>query len=140
MFSTVETTKTKEGIGGLLLLLCLNLTLFLPAVTLFFFYSFLINFEKVFYQSPVLNVIDIVISIGLMGFSVYAGVALWQKKQNAVKLTKYFLLSLIAYNVFSLILPGPGSNYAGSAIGNALIWYAYLMLSDRVRATYKLSS
>ena len=122
-----------KGVGGWLLLLCLGLTVFSPLITLGSLAVGYSQSSKYFDQFPgllVIVVVDTVLSLGLMAFSVYAG--------------------FLGYHIVAAILPFMAG--LPSAANEAMIaqvakdafrgviffavWYSYLNNSKRVSATY----
>lgn len=103
---------------------------------------------------------ETVLNLGLMCFGIYAGVALWTIKQNAVKIARMYLLALLVYSAFDFLLwfnlleglrvrmyeLGFTQEFNRilqegivSSIRSVLyvaLWYSYLSKSERVRGTY----
>ncbi len=151
---TIPTPAPRDqGVGGWLLLLCLGLTIFRPLFTLG---SIVVTYgesAQYFGKYPglmIVTFIDTVLSIGLMAFSICAGIGLWRVQSNAVQVTKVFLLCLLGYAVVSSVLPflaglpseanvdmiAPVATSAFKVVIYVAIWYSYLNKSERVRATY----
>jgi hypothetical protein len=152
---SVPASLPYRGVGGWLLLFCIALTVLSPLLTfgsLAWGYG---AYSKYFHQFPdllVIGVIDTLLSLGLMIFSVYAGIGLWRIRPGSVRLAKRYLLCFLGYRTFAAILP----LMAGlpSAANDAMIaqvatdivrsviffaiWYSYLNKSQRVRATYEV--
>ena len=145
------------GVRGWLLLLCLALTVFSPIATVFFLVANYQGAAQYFEQFPGLRLIgqiDIVLSVGMMAFSVYAGVGLWRKKHNAVRIAKAYLWTYLGYSIVASGLPFaaglPSSTHEAMIIEvvknlfRALLffalWYAYLNGSKRVKATFPAGS
>ena len=149
---TSEVQPKYKGVGGWLLLLCLTLTIFRPLFTLIGLVSALNTASLLSTQFPsffTFVVIDTILSVGLMCFSIYAGVALWTVKSGAVKIAKTYLLVFIAYAVienfllFTVGLPSQSDIVLEEGIKQIIrsaayffVWYAYLTKSERVKATY----
>jgi hypothetical protein len=142
-----------KGVGGWLLLFCLVLTVFGPAITLYSLFSGFSESSDYFDQFPglrVITVIDTALSLALMAYSLYAGIGLWSVRPGAVRTAKRYLLCSLGYLVVAAILPfcaGLPSSANEAMIGevakNTLrgvvyfaIWYSYLSKSERVKATY----
>jgi hypothetical protein len=141
-----------KGVSGWLLLFCLGLTVFSPLLTLF---SLVAAYSDApFHRFPGLltvTVIDTLLSVGLMAFSVYAGVGLWRIRPGAVQTAKRYLLCFLGYQVIAAVLPftaglPSSANEAITAevVKNVVrgvfyvaIWYSYLNGSKRVKATYE---
>ena len=144
-----------KGVGGWLLLLCLGLTVFGPLITLGSLVAAYGESSKYFDQFPgllVITVIDTFLSLGLMAFSVYAGIGLWSVRPGAVQMAKRYLLCYMGYLAIAAVLPfmaglPSAANEAMSAevakdtfrgIIYFAIWHSYLNKSKRVRDTYHL--
>jgi len=153
---TLELSKLK-GVKGWLLFLCLNLTIYTPLVNLVYIILGWEGAARLFRALPGLKtlvIVEIILLIGLMVFSFYAGYALWSVKPNAVKIAKIFLLALVVISILSpfirigvansLNLPSEFTKFiskeeileAGRGIISFVIWFTYLCQSKRVRATY----
>jgi hypothetical protein len=151
---TVPAYDTQHyGVKGWLLLFCLSLTVFSPLLTLYnlgtayeetsYFFNRYPGLQNIFY-------IDLILSIALTAFSIYAGIALWNIKPGAVKIAKSYLLTFLTYTIVASFLPFqaglPDSvNDAmmqeiivGSlrAVFYVVIWFWFLNVSVRVKATY----
>jgi hypothetical protein len=138
-------------IVGWLLVLCLVLTIFLPASTL---YGLVANTVPALLRShTVKNTILFGVRAFLFGgvavFSVVAGLRLWMVKPGAVRLAKRFLLTFLlahlGYFVFWFLLFKPVSssrlavvawNHVAAPLLPFFLWTVYLEHSKRVRATY----
>lgn len=143
-----------RGVGGWLLLFCLSLTVFSPLITLG---SLAASYNKCihsFHRFPgllVVTVIDTLLIVGLMTFSIYAGVGLWRIRPGAVRTAKRFLLCVLGYLPIAAVLPfmaglppaATGAiiihviDEAMSGVAFFAIWYSYLNKSERVKATYQ---
>ena len=147
---TSEVQPKYKGVGGWLLLLCLNLTILRPLVTLISSVGAINTASLLSTQYPSFFnfvVIDTILGVGLMCFSIYAGVALWTVKSGAVKIAKTYLLVFLAYSVieclllFTVGLPSDivleqGIKQILRSAAYFFVWYAYLNKSQRVKATY----
>jgi tetratricopeptide (TPR) repeat protein len=103
--------------------------------------------KTVFYVDTVLCLIMVILSIR-------AGIALWTVKSNAVQTAKTFLIIFLGYSFIEVILPFTAGlpSYATDAVVplafvsvarsiiSFSIWYSYLNVSKRVKATYSGSS
>lgn len=156
--SKSEKREAPKGVRGWLLLLCINLTILIPALSLY-------NVISIYYfiNSP-LNQLIIMVSknlfiyhmaiVAIMVFSATlsfcAGLQLWDVKPAAVKFTKIFLiiqlfLSFIIAIIQSLMtfpFSGAENNY-GVIIKTIIpslihfsLWYAYVSKSRRVYNTF----
>jgi hypothetical protein len=145
--------KEYQGVGGWLLLLCLSLTVFNPLLTLITFLSSYDQTSGYFSMFPglmLVTVIDTLLSLALMIFSVYAGTGLWTLRQGAVQTAKNCLLCYLGYYFISAILPymaglplsANQAMFAETFMGvirgviYVSIWYSYLNKSVRVMNTY----
>lgn len=145
--------KINKGVGGWLLLLCFALTIGSPLRTLFILMSSYNETSQFFQQFPGLQkllYIDGFLSVFLMALSVRAGISLWRVKPGAVKIAKNYFLIFLSYTIIALFLPtivGLPSEFndamAPEVFKGALqsffffgIWYWYLNVSKRVKATY----
>ncbi|MFI5330514.1 MAG: DUF2569 family protein [Desulfobaccales bacterium] len=147
-----------SGVKGWLLLLCLNLTIFIPAS-----YLYQINCVLDLFNSPrnkillfmfkallAYNVLTIATMLFLAIFSFYAGLRLWHVKSRAIKTAKVFLVTqLLLILVITLIRPVMTATMdTGGQVFSAILislipslfqfglWYLYLTKSSRVRNTY----
>jgi len=148
--------KEVKGIGGWLLFFSISLIILTPLYTL----KGLMDYgeaTKLFNQLPefkTIVVIDLVISIPLMLFSIFTGVMLLQLRKNAVKIAKIYLLVMLAYSIISAIMPfvvGLPSKITQTifsdivkdfvrSLGYFVIWYSYLNVSKRVKNTFTTRS
>lgn len=100
--------------------------------------------------------------LAIRGYGIYAGIQLWKIRPKAVQHAKGFLLLLLAYAfanyslraIWTLLMtskpvrtPALAQFVSGPAAKSLLeyalsfaLWYAYLLKSRRVRATFPLSS
>jgi hypothetical protein len=157
--TAIHSTQTAEpkykGVGGWLLFFCLSLTVFSPLITIVAIiasYSEASQLLDLFPGVMVITVIDTFLSLGVMAFSVYAGVGLWRVKPGAAQTAKRYLLCLLAYAAVETILPfmaGLPTDVDGTLTAEVIkdasrkvfyvaIWYAYLNKSKRVMATFEL--
>ena len=142
-----------KGVGGWLLLLCLGLTVFTPLLTMGSLAMGVRESLSYFDQFPgilVMTVIDTILSLGLVAFSIYAGTGLWSIRPGAVQMAKRFLLCFLGYQAIAAILPftaGLPSAATEAMIATVArdlfrgviyfaVWYSYLNKSKRVIATY----
>ncbi len=153
-----ETSSTLVGrqytkVGGWLLFFCIGLTILAPLVTLFSMAVSLKQASQYSGQFPGLmsmTVIDTILSVALMAFSIYAGVGLWTLRSGAVQTAKKYLLCYLGYFAIAAFLPfmaGLPSSAVDAMIPEVAkntvrgiiyfaIWYSYLNKSVRVRGTY----
>ena len=135
-----ESEVKYKGVGGWLSLFIISLTILNPLMMAFGLVS---SYEYV----SILFLIISVWTVGLMCFSIYAGILLWKIRPNAVKIAKIcLLLYLVEPVVISILLfylsssnqelMGEfGTELSRSAIYVA-IWFSYLNKSKMVKATY----
>lgn len=154
MKTTVNHTNEHDtGVKGWLLLLCLVLILINPVASINNIYSsFKISspFFELYPGLRLITIIDGILSIGIVCFSVYAGISLWRVRPNGIAIVKAFLLIFMGYAVVANILPflaGLPANANEAMIAQAFIgvlrsaifvfiWYMYLEKSKRVHATF----
>jgi hypothetical protein len=142
-----------KGVGGWLLLLCLGLTVFTPLLTMGSLATGVRESLSYFDRFPgllVITVIDTILTLGLVAFSIYVGVGLWSIRPGAVQMAKRYLLCFLGYQAIAAILPFTAGlpSAATWAMIRAVaidalrgviyfaVWYSYLNESKRVRATY----
>ena len=141
-----------------MLLLCLNLTIFIPAS-----YLYQINCILDLFNSPrnkilllmfkallAYNILTMATMLFLAIFSFYAGLRLWHVKSRAVKTAKVFLVTqLLLILVITIIRPIMTATLdTGGQVFSAILislipslfqfglWYLYLTKSSRVHNTY----
>lgn len=143
-----------NGVGGWLLLLCISLTILSPLHGLANIMKEWNYAKPLFEFYPGLNLavtLEVLCSIALTAYSIYAGSELWSVKLGAVKVTKNYLVTSLFYLlvspfVFAAIADLPsafndeiakeGAKNAILGILSFAIWFTYLNKSKRVRATY----
>ena len=143
-----------KGVAGWLLFFCISLTVIGPLITLGSLVGAYSDSSKYFNQFPgllAITVIDTILSLGVMGLSIYAGIGLWRIRPGAVQMAKRYLLCFLGYHAVTAFLPfmaglPSAANEAMIAqvakdtfrgIIYVAIWYSYLNKSLRVRATYE---
>lgn len=136
---------------------CIGLTILTPLITLFNLISGYNATNQFFDQFPglvTITVIDWLFSIGLMIFSIYAGIALWKIRPGAVNIVKKYLLTVLGYTIIAAFLPfiaGLPARANDAMIAEVIknifrsiiyvfIWYSYLNKSKRVKATFNIIS
>lgn len=144
-----------KGVGGWLLLLCFALAIGSPLRTA---YNLITSYNETYHyfdQFPGLQnllFIDSILSAMLMILSIRAGIALWSIKPGAVKIAKNYFLTFLGYSAIAVFLPftaGLPSEANDSMIPEVAkgavqslfffgVWYSYLTVSKRVKATYIL--
>jgi len=142
-----------RGVKGWLLLLCLSLT-FLDPLSMLFNLFVLSNLTRPYFETykGLFNLILVngIFTIGLVVFSIYAGVSLWRLTAHAVHTAKRYFMSIFFYSILTIFLPdifGVSENiykkFGGNNMLNSIItmcyatlWYIYLTKSKRVRYTY----
>jgi hypothetical protein len=143
-----------KGVKGWLLFFCVSLTILAPLATLGQLGMEWNETAPYFTRFPSLHtavMLETLMSIGLMAFSIYAGSALWSVKPKAVKIAKNYLLTMLAYSIVSPFviigvadlpsaatsaMTAEGAKQAFRGLIGFAIWFTYLNRSKRVRATY----
>lgn len=137
-----------KGVKGWLLFFCISLTMIGPLFTIYNLAVISENLERISYFSSRLKGVlqfDMFLAVGMMIFSITAGVFLWSRRKNAVIIAKRFLVTLLIFGFGeSFILPVLGGiSPTGDSIVSMLqviiyfsIWFSYLKKSKRVKATY----
>jgi hypothetical protein len=143
-----------KGVAGWLRFFCIVLTVITPLLSLLLLAKSYNDTCKYFDRFPRLAVImgiDSLLSLSLMGYSIYAGVGLWRIRPGAVRTAKRYLVSYLVYLVIAAVLPFTaglpsaantamlGVIFKGFVRGGIFfgIWYSYLGTSQRVKATYQ---
>jgi hypothetical protein len=143
-----------RGVGGWLLVLCVILTIISPLTSLFALGTGFAETAPAFAMFPglrIIMVIDLVLSLGVVAFSIYAGIGLWTIRPGAVRTAKAYLITFLLYHGIASVLPflaglPPEANEAMmkevfKSVFRALIffgvWFSYLNVSKRVKATYE---
>lgn len=144
-----------KGVGGWLLLFCLQLTMFNPLLTLSSFAKAYQASAQYFSQFPglvVITVIDALLALAVLIFGVIAGADLWNVKAGAVQSARRYLMFVLGYHVISAVLPfmaglssaaneamvAPAVTAAIKGMVYVAVWYSYLNVSQRVKATYQI--
>ncbi len=146
--------ETYKSVGGWLLLLCFGLTIGSPLRTLYTLSTSYSESSQYFDQFPGLAAIfyiDCILSSILTFLSIRAGIALWDIKPGAVNIAKQYLFFYLGYAVIASFLPFVAG--LPSAVNDAMIpevaksalqsifffgiWFSYLNVSKRVKATYR---
>jgi hypothetical protein len=142
-----------KRVGGWLLFFCLSLTVFSPLLSIVMLalsYNEAVRLADQFPGLLTITAVDTFLTLGMMAFSLYAGVSLWRVKPGAVQTAKRCLLCFLAYTVVASILPflaGLPSEVNEVLIAEVFkdaartfiyvgIWYSYLNKSVRVKATF----
>lgn len=151
-FNNKEISKYND-VGGWLLLLCLSLTVFSPLLTIYNLSDTYDQIHLLFDQYPGLEdiyYIDLALSVALTLLSIRAGAALWRVVPGAVKMVKNYLLMFLGYSIIAAFLPfmaGLPQEANDAMIPEVVlgtvqsliyfgVWYSYLNVSKRVKATY----
>jgi len=142
-----------QGVGGWLLFFCISLTVLGPLLTVA---SLITGFgisAEAFREFPgllVMLIIDTVLSLGIAGFGLYAGLQLWRVRPGAVLTAKKYLYCALGYHILGIGLPwiaGLSPEDTKAMIVDGIrdtvrgliyfaIWFSYLNQSKRVKATY----
>lgn len=156
--SIAEKADRKKGVGGWLLLLCLILTLAIPALSLYQVNCdlsllvlpqgglLLYVWSRASYYFAIVNLVAMA---GIAVFSFASGYRLWATKQGAVTTTKIFLLAqlflaLAMLALQHLLMPQPAARDLAVLLAVQVIppilfcsvWYRYLLRSRRVARTF----
>ena len=142
-----------RGVGGWLLLLCVGLTVVSPIlVALGIAREYLVDspyFER-FPRLRVVVLVDMALRIALTAYGMWVGFRLGTVRPRAVPTAKRYFQVSMAYLVVAAALPfGAGlppeanptlalavARQTIPALIGIAIWYAYLVRSKRVKATY----
>jgi len=153
-----------RGVGGWLLFFIFTLVFIGPATRVYGFLEAYGHIMRVFARSShstaalVYYFAEQMASFAVYGYGVFAGIELWKMRPGAVEKAKLFILVLLAFALLDyasgliwIVLATPEANRASAlfrvADGTGVeiifktciygsIWYAYLMKSKRVRATF----
>jgi hypothetical protein len=153
-----EEKRSLGGVKGWLLFFCISLTILTPLFITYRLYNNWEEFRPVFFYFKLFKtkcIIDTVLGIGMMIFSIYTGIVLWTKQKNAVKTGKIFLVTALIYQIIISVLPFVTAVIVmwfshiyvaylfGLMVGSIpqgilyfAIWNSYLSESRRVKATY----
>ncbi len=141
------------GVKGWLLFFCFSLIILGPGFVLYNIITAYEDIGPVIEEFPnvfVIVVIDTVLSLAMIVFSIYAGLMLYKIKPGAVKITKMYLKTYLVYIIISSILPFMAGfpsrvnelmlqEMIPGIIGSLayfFIWYSFMNVSKRVKATY----
>lgn len=140
-------------VGGWLLLLCIGLTVVSPILVTIGIVRGYVGDSPHFDQFPrlrVVRLIDTVLRIALTTYGVWVGLRLITVRPGAVQTAKRYFQVSLAYLLVAALLPfaaglppevnptlaiAVAQQTVPALIGVAL-WYAYLVRSKRVKATY----
>lgn len=145
--------KKYDSVGGWLMLFCFSLLIVTPLKTIFNIGNSYNLCNLLFNDFPGLKFIfyiDSILSLILIFFSFKTGLAIWLLKKNAVNKAKNYLLINLCYCIISTFLPFFAGlpKEANDSMGEeifknlffgffyVLIWYWYLNVSKRVKATF----
>ena len=155
--ATAVRQSSLRGVEGWLIFFCMFLILTpfmeLPYIILYYIDTHS-NLQWYPFLETVLN-IDLVISILISFYAIYAGINLWRIHPNAIRSANLFLNLYIAYTAVAFITIAaflqisdvPFNQVTQTAFGNFLkdtirsitfliIWKSYLKNSERVKNTY----
>ncbi len=97
-----------QGVKGWLFLFCFSLAVLGPLLTIALLITGFGMSLKYFTEYPgllVMMIIDTVLSLGIAGFGLYAGIKLWRIRPGAVLAAKQYLYCTLAYHVIGIGLP-----------------------------------
>jgi hypothetical protein len=125
--------KEPQGVGGWLLFFIITLVFVQP---ISYFFLILIYYDSLY----------IILYFILLSLSLFAGISLWNKYDDAVKIAKRYMIALIVFSIFDIMIVcgGLSSFDCGYYVGENLlsyfiyiiIWWPYLNISKRVKNTY----
>lgn len=135
-------------VGGWLLFFCIILTIITPIFSFSTIIYVLVKMPLLIKYAPdfaLWEKIDLVMMVGIISFSIYAGISLWKKKSGAVDLAKKYLIAFFIYSLVEAVIV---LSYTKADVGMNLlrsfvfvgIWYTYLTKSKRVKDTYSLGT
>ena len=144
-----------SGVGGWLMFFIVTLVFISPLRICASLGQYDSAWEPLYATYPLLKtikLITVVVGLGLICFSVYAGFSLWKVRPNAVRTAKTYLLVLATSSITLSCLPlfVGLPEQANTAILQVLpveilimlvyptVWYLYLNKSKRVAITYGL--
>ena len=144
-----------SGVGGWLMFFIVTLVFINPLRLCASLGQYSSDWEPFYATYPFLkliNFINIAVGLGLICFSVYAGLSLWKVRPNAVRTAKTYLLALAISSITLTCLPLIAGlpEQANTAMLQVLpleilkllvyptVWYLYLNKSKRVATTYGL--
>lgn len=142
-----------RGVGGWLLLLCIGLTVLSPilvAIGIARDYRVESPYFERFPRLRVVLLIDIALRVALTAYGMWVGIRLATASPRAVQAAKRYFLVAVGYLIVAALLPFaadlPPDAHPAIAMAVARqtipallgigLWYAYLVRSKRVRATY----
>ena len=142
-----------RGVGGWLLLLCFGLTVFSPILVGIGIVRGYFADSPHFAAFPRLRAVffvDVALRLALTAYGVYAGLRLGLVRPRAVQTAKTYFACAAGYLLIGALLPfaaglPPAADpaLAQAAVEQTVpalisvgIWYAYLVRSQRVKATY----
>jgi hypothetical protein len=148
-------TPIYKPVGGWLMFFCIGLTVLNPIYALGSLANSFKGSSEYFNEFPgllVIFVIEVILRVSLMTFSIYAGVGLLRIRPGAVEMATRFLLCLLGYTAVSAILPfmaglpseandamiGPVAIDSVKGVMYVAVWYLYLNTAQRVKDTYHL--
>ncbi len=141
-----------KGVGGWLLLLCLNLAVVIPIA---FGYPALQKLQFAHFYSysqrslAAYARVDGWLLLVLATFSLLAALLLWSRRRYAPKVARVFLLASLTYSLVAIVLPrilgAPTGSYDALSLFVTVTlpinvfgwtWHWYLRASKRVEVTY----
>lgn len=155
----VATSAAPQGIGGWLLVFILTLVFFTPAAGIVAFLRSYGRALRVFAQMAHPYAYDLLYAgeqltgLALCAYGIFAGMRLWKMRPAALMHAKRFLLLLVLFHLadFAMTLnfvwifhpPGAATRYPSEGFFATtrnwvypVLWYAYLVNSERVRRTF----
>jgi hypothetical protein len=126
------------GVGGWLLFVCIALTIGGPllfVIAKVYEFRNLSQIAAVVPNAPTLYLVDTLLTLVLVAYGVYTGIALWKVRSQAPITMRNFLLVSLAFSIGQHFYYWAGEPFFVSLLATAL-WLAYLRRSRRVRATW----
>ena len=137
-FGLLATKSELSGVSGWLLLLCINLAVLNPIVTIYQIVK-----DQPWRSGIGYTIFMLVFTLGLSIYSFIVGLKLWMIKPNAVRNAKAFLIVMLCVSGLSLITAFVRSRSPQEMVLAAMraiipfaVWWSYLNGSIRVKNTY----
>ena len=148
--SKIEPNLT--GVKGWLLLFCAGRAILSPILSLYLLGTSYLEIQDFIDNPQVLNffVISSIVVFAEIGYGIFVAIKLWRIKENAVKITRIYLIvssCLVLFSEFIPLLVGFPVEFVSETfregllnllrtIGLNVAWYVYFGRSKRVANTY----